>query len=343
MAIIYGARTDRLINALDGVTNGADTILGDGEAESIYGLGGDDVIKGGGGADRLYGGAGIDTAVYSDSDEGVWVSLTAGRGLGGTAEGDQLFEIENVTGSAYRDELYGNSNDNTLNGDGGDDLIKGGGGSDRLSGGTGNDTLEIDGLGDDYVDGGSGNDTLSFGYVDPHVLHGVTVSLASGHATLGPSAPSRFPADPPEIVNVENVVGTEANDRISGNDVDNILLGYGGFDRLSGGQGNDTIDGGDGGDWIWGDEGDDHLWGGAGADRFYLERHEGAVDLGHDVIADFGLGDQIVVDDTISFATIRAGMRQVGDDVVITFDADNSITLENTRLSSVTSSDFLFE
>ena len=35
-------------------------------------------------------------------------------------------------------------------------------------------------------------------------------------------------------------------------------------------------------------------------------------------------------------------MRQVGDDVVITFDGANSITLVDTRIYSVTSEDFLF-
>jgi len=345
MAIIYGARTDRLINAFDGVTNDADTIFGDGESESIYGLGGDDMIKGGGGADRLYGGAGIDTAIYIDSSDGVVVSLGAGRGAGGSAEGDQLYQIENVTGSDYRDELYGDANGNTLRGEGGDDLIKGGGGSDRLYGGAGGDSLVIDGLDGDFVDGGDGNDTLSFEVSDGHLHHhpGVNVDLSSGHfgwgLRLGP-----VPRDePPTIVNIENVVGTQWVDTMVGNDADNILLGYGGTDRLHGGDGADIIDGGDGTDFIWGDAGNDHLWGGDGDDFFHFERNEGSVDLGHDIIYDFGAGDRIVVDDTISFASLRASMRQVGDDVVITFDANNSITLANTWLSSISSADFLFE
>jgi hypothetical protein len=35
-------------------------------------------------------------------------------------------------------------------------------------------------------------------------------------------------------------------------------------------------------------------------------------------------------------------MRQVGDDVVITFDSENSITIEDSSVSSVRSSDFFF-
>jgi Ca2+-binding RTX toxin-like protein len=336
MALIFGARTDRVINAFDGVTNDADTIVGDSESELIYGLGGNDVLKGGGGADRLDGGEGIDTAVYIDSDVGVVISLIAGRGTGGSAQGDQLYGIENVTGSDHRDELYGDGNDNTLSGEGGDDLIKGGGGADRLLGGDGGDTLVADGL--DFVDGGDGNDLIAF-EVATRLGFGVSVDLSSGHFQWGAFGP--FGRDAPQnIVNVENVAGTEGSDSITGNDADNLLLGYGDFDRLRGGAGNDTIDGGDGDDWIWGGAGNDHLWGGAGADEFNFGRSR--TDLGHDVIHDFESGDRIVVDDTISFATIRAGMRQVGDDVVITFDGANSITLADTRLHSITSEDFLF-
>ena len=206
MALIFGARTDRLINAFDGVTNDADTIVGDSESELIYGLGGNDVLKGGGGADRLDGGDGVDTAVYIDSDVGVVISLIAGRGTGGSAKGDQLYGIENVTGSEHRDELYGDDNDNTLSGAGGDDLIKGGGGTDRLLGGDGGDTLVADGL--DFVDGGDGNDIdrPSTRSVSRHTRHGlgVDVDLSSGHFSWGVT----WSCDrdrPPNIVNVENV------------------------------------------------------------------------------------------------------------------------------------------
>lgn len=349
MAIIYGARTDRLINASDGVTNDADTIIGDAEAETIFGLGGDDLIKGGGGADRLYGGTGIDTAFYTDSGEGVSVNLATGLGSGGTAQGDQLYDIENVTGSEHHDSLYGNAADNILRGQGGDDLLKGGGGDDYLYGGDGNDRLDIDGVGD-YVDGGDGNDTVYFNIgSDPRHPLGFTVDLLSGRfggLWFGPGPDDR----PQNIVNVENVSGSERREVIRGDDADNMLWGNGGDDILRGRGGDDYIDGGLGRDSIIGDAGDDLLAGGADADRFYfgsIVLVDGTVepgDFGHDIISDFECGlDKIVVDDTISYATIRAGMRQVGDDVVITFDADSSITLDNMRLASITSADFLFE
>lgn len=353
MAIIYGARTDRLINAMDGVTNDADTIIGDGEAETIFGLGGDDLIKGGGGADRLYGGTGIDTAFYSDSGEGVTVNLTTGLAQGGTAEGDQLFDIENVTGSEHGDHLYGNASDNTLRGGGGDDLLKGGGGADNLYGGDGHDRIVIDDNVTDHVDGGDGNDTAYFELGGARSF-GFEVDLSRDFYGANVVYPT-LTAPPPNLLNIENVSGSRLGDLLRGDDADNMLWGNGGQDFLFGADGNDAIDGGLERDRIIGGRGDDTLSGGADADHFDFLRNDvaepgvrdfiapTAMDFGHDVITDFEDGqDKIMVDDTISYATIRAGMEQVGRDVVITFDVDNSITLQNVSLGSLTSSDFLF-
>jgi Ca2+-binding RTX toxin-like protein len=122
-----------------------------------------------------------------------------------------------------------------------------------------------------------------------------------------------------------------------------MLWGNGGSDLLGGRGGDDYLDGGRGDDTINGGAGDDILAGGADADRFDFQRHDGATDFGHDLITDFERGlDKILVDDTVSYAAIRDAMRQVGDDVVITFDVDNSITLEDYRVTSLTSADFLF-
>src|SRR5262245_40930932 len=101
----YGLGHGDYIDAADGVTNGNDVIIGTNYWDTIYGLGGNDVLKGGGGADTLYGGDGIDTADYSDSGSGVQVSLQMGGGSGGSAQGDKLYDIENVSGSSYDDVL----------------------------------------------------------------------------------------------------------------------------------------------------------------------------------------------------------------------------------------------
>src|SRR5262245_43196852 len=111
-------------------TNNGETLKGTGGADTIMALGGNDTLKGLGGADCLDGGDGIDTALYSDSSAAVGVNLATGAGAGGSAEGDTLVNIENVTGSSYNDSLTGDDRANVLTGMGGNDILKGGGGTD---------------------------------------------------------------------------------------------------------------------------------------------------------------------------------------------------------------------
>ena len=67
----------------------------------------------------------MDTADYASSDAGVTVSLAAGTGAGGHAQGDVLTGIENLVGSAHNDDLTGNGFDNLLEGGAGDDALYG--------------------------------------------------------------------------------------------------------------------------------------------------------------------------------------------------------------------------
>jgi Ca2+-binding RTX toxin-like protein len=137
----------------------ADTLWGDNGVNEINGGGGDDSLKGFGGADTLNGNTGYDTVSYEESPEGVFVSLFSGHTDGGTAEGDVLINIENLTGTAYADDLWGDDNINVLKGMNGNDTLKGIGGADTLLGGLGNDDLE-GGDGNDTLNGGAGVDDL---------------------------------------------------------------------------------------------------------------------------------------------------------------------------------------
>lgn len=336
----YGYPTGDTIDAADGVTNGADVIFGTNFRDVIYGLGGNDVLKGGGGADKLVGGDGIDTAAYGDSQEGVQVSLKMGQGSGGTASFDKLSEIENLSGSSYDDILEGDENANALYGEGGNDVLKGGGGSDKLFGGAGDDILSSDALGD-LIDGGTGTDTANF----TDAQNGVYVNLGMGRYNQGYHYQPVVPGTPDNIVGVENVYGSNTHDTIIGSDVGNYLAGKGGVDHISSGAGNDTIDGGDDVDYIDGGTGDDLLIGGAGNDTFKFDVYgNGPVNFGNDVITDFADGDKISIDDAIfsDFADVQAHMQQVGNDVVITYDGNDSITLQNTTIGSLNANDFLF-
>ena len=98
-----------------------DVLVGTSTSDYIYGYGGDDTFEGRGGADYLYGGDGVDTATYAHSSAGVQINLMAAVQHGGDAEGDQLFSIENIIGSSYKDVLTGNGENNRLEGGGGTD------------------------------------------------------------------------------------------------------------------------------------------------------------------------------------------------------------------------------
>ena len=94
-------------------TNLADQIYGLGGNDTLVGLDGDDVLEGGAGADELFGSDGFDYRELSGSARRR-ASTSLGYGLDGDAEGDQLYSIEGVIGSAYGDSLVGNDERNVL-------------------------------------------------------------------------------------------------------------------------------------------------------------------------------------------------------------------------------------
>jgi serralysin len=191
------------IHALGNIENltltGGSAINGTGNALAnvINGNTGANVLAGLAGADTLDGGLGLDTANYAASAAGVNVSLMTAVASGGDAQGDKLFNFENLTGSAFSDTLEGNAGANVLNGGNGIDTVSYehataavavnlattsaqntvGAGSDTLSGfenltgSSFNDTLSgtagvntiIGGIGNDKIAGAGGADILTGG------------------------------------------------------------------------------------------------------------------------------------------------------------------------------------
>lgn len=124
----------------------ADTLTGDAGVNGLGGQGGNDIIEGGAGADIIDGGGSdSDTTSYSGSSAGVTVNLATFSGVGGDAEGDQIYHTENITGSAHADLLTGDGNANILGGGAGNDTLTGAGGNDILRGGAGDDTAVFSG------------------------------------------------------------------------------------------------------------------------------------------------------------------------------------------------------
>ena len=217
------------------------------------------IITGGEGADYLDGGGAFDQAIYKDSPVGVMVFLSPGLGFGGTAEGDVLVSIENVSGSEYADVLSGDGGRNELYGRNGNDTLKGGGGYDRLAGDAGNDIL-MGGADGDYLHGGSGYDTASY----EGSSTGVVVSLITDSAAYGD-------AQGDELDSIENLTGSRHADNLIGDNGANVLNGLGGNDTLKGYGGSDSLVGGDGNDFLDGMTGIDTMNGGNGADTFIVD------------------------------------------------------------------------
>jgi Ca2+-binding RTX toxin-like protein len=137
-------------------------------------------------------------------------------------------------------------------------------------------------------------------------------------------------------VSIENVIGSSGRDDIVGNASDNLLAGGAGNDRISGQGGNDRI---------WGQAGNDNMGGGDGSDTFlfYKDFATNTVDTGRDTIWDFDAKtdfleiDKGIVADFTTVADFIAdhAHETPGHDVTISFDADNSVTLQHTTIAAL--------
>jgi Ca2+-binding RTX toxin-like protein len=159
-----------------------------------------------------------------------------------------------INGNNQSNSLVGTADADTINGNGGNDTLFGGGGVDSLFGGTGGDTL-VGGTGADSLNGGDGTDTVSYATSSG----AVTVDLAAG---TGQGADAQGDT----ITQVENIIGSDFADTLTGDTANNTLTGGAGNDLLYGGAGTDRLFGGDGDDVISGGAGGDSLNGGTGSD-----------------------------------------------------------------------------
>jgi Ca2+-binding RTX toxin-like protein len=148
------------------------------------------------------------------------------RGLGGN---------DTISGGRGNDTLYGGEASDTLNGDTGNDKLYGGAGDDVLDGGKGNDLL-VGGKGIDAIVGGEGTDTAS--YADS--TSGVTVFLEATHQVENVGGDAQGDT----LATIENLIGSAYDDRLTGDDVVNVLQGGDGSDTLEGRGGADVLDGG---------------------------------------------------------------------------------------------------
>ena len=250
---IYGGSGDDALNG-DG---GDDTLHGGAGGDTLNGGAGDDTLIGGAGADGFTGGAGEDTVSYANArDEKVTVVL--GRAAGATADannpshsdGDYFIDpdgegplthgVENVIGSPRGDAITGDDEANKLWGGGGADSLNGAGGDDTIDGGPGGDA----------IDGGDGDgDTVTYENSAAGVR--VTVSSTATESTGNEGGE----AEGDRLSTVENLVGSDHDDRLFGDGANNKLTGGSGDDRIDAKLGDDTVEGGAGADTMDGDDG----------------------------------------------------------------------------------------
>ncbi|MEJ6480220.1 choice-of-anchor L domain-containing protein [Nostoc punctiforme UO1] len=238
----------------DSITGSDDdnVLVGDQGNDTLIGLEGDDVLLSGAGADYIDGGDDEDTITYIASMAGVYVnisnsnvafvspidkvlsSLPKNRGFGGEANGDKIFNVENLQGSIYNDILVAGDEDGHVSGLNGDDILIAGPGDDTLDGGTGNDWVS-------YIRATQG--------VEVHLVEedGNTDGGASGDKLL---SLRNKDDDPLSINSIENLQGSNFADTLEGDIGSNILRGEGGSDTLKGNDGNDTLIGGVGADFL---------------------------------------------------------------------------------------------
>ncbi|MBN1604604.1 MAG: hypothetical protein JW915_23550, partial [Chitinispirillaceae bacterium] len=313
-----GAGSDIIIG-----NGGNDVLHGGSGDDEIFGGAGVDYIIGESGDDTINGEEGNDIIEWNSGDDNDYV--TPGNGsdtikISGAVNESNLINVyENLsvttvsvyTSSSLTSEItlaYGGADDiidittgnyadtviaSSISGGGlqyvkvnlggGDDLFRGtlSGGILKVYGQAGNDTLS-GGTRYDLLDGGDGIDTIA--YSDLNSGSGVIVNLHTGLA-----ADDGY-GSVDTIVNVENVIGSQYTDTLTGDAIDNVLVGLGGADTISGLDGNDviyggdttdsftdieraadndTIDGGSGNDRISGGAGNDVISGGAGDDIIY--------------------------------------------------------------------------
>jgi len=226
---------------------GNDTLSGGSGNDTLNGGDNDDLLTGGAGADTLTGGNGADTASYAGS-AGVTVDLTVATGQtsAGDASGDVLATIENLIGSPHADALTGDGSANTLDGSGGNDTLTGAGGADVLLGAAGIDTLTGD-AGNDTLTGGADADVLTGGADTDTADYSASASAVTVNLTLGTGLGGDAQGD--TLAMIENVIGTNVQDTLTGDGAANVLDGGGNSDTLIGLGGADTLIGGSGNDF----------------------------------------------------------------------------------------------
>lgn len=292
---IRGNTQDNVISGLDG-------------EDKMFGHGGDDTLIGGKGNDKFFGGKGDDLLVWNNGDGSDFMKGGSGYDTVQVNFDTDLVDddLQNKDVAEFSTTAHGiefariEVNDQTERG-----LFKldiretetietnfGGGDDTAVIADTVLDEIVLD------LDGGDGVDLLDFS----QAANAVDVDLDAGTINDGSTA-----------VEFENVTGTAFDDRISGNDENNVIRGGAGNDIMSGGEGADTF-------------------------VFFEE------DAGVDIILDFNFNEDSLLfltnDPEVTSESLLTNLTQVGDDVELAFN-NKVITFEDTVVTDFFADDFM--
>jgi hypothetical protein len=262
-------------------TGDFDNITTGNGADKVMARAGDDYIRDFGGSDLYKGGQGFDKVSY---DEWFWygpervlngivADLETGKVVGPDGRKDRLVSVEGLRGTFLDDAMSGNADANFFEGGRGADSINGKGGLDFVT---------------HKNDEDRGGDS------------GIIANLRKGFIQDG------F-GDRDLIAGIEQVEGTDFDDRFRDTGDDNFFDGRDGDDRFLMSRGDDFAEGGD------------------GADQFVFE----GTDFGTDRIDDFSSKDG----DSIRLLGVdrRSDLKSIDvveGDLVIELDARNRIILD---------------
>ena len=183
----------------------------------------------------------IESIQYSDAvDVDVSHSLIDGTSGADTLTGTS--NAETIDGRSGNDTLYGGNGDDLLFGEAGNDTLYGGDGHDLLYGGAGDDAL-YGGNGDDTLYGYAGNNTLDGGAGTNTVDYSAATSAVTVDLSMGTASDNGFGGSD-TLANIENVIGSDYNDTITGDSGDNTILTGAGNDTIYASAGNNIYDGG---------------------------------------------------------------------------------------------------
>jgi Ca2+-binding RTX toxin-like protein len=293
---------------------GDDFITGAEGHDLLLGGDGNDAITGAGGMNTLIGGAGDDDILGGSFENyiepGAGNDFIDGGGNAVDAWGELWYRTGATTGITVEFDAFGRSGTVSNDGQGGQDTftridaVRGTDFEDTFIGGSGGSVQRFMGFaGNDTFDGSLGLNEVDYRHEARAIdaVAGMTIDL-SGDGPITVIDPT---GDTDTLIGIERVRGTDNDDTIIGNDLNNRLRGDGGNDTLEGGEGddrleggaaNDSILGGDGHDNLFGDAGDDTLDGGSGINNLYggdgNDRILGGL---HENYIEGGAGDDTIV------------------------------------------------